>query len=146
MKYSWMILAFVAGAILPVQGGLNARLGRSLENPVYASLASFLVGSIVLLSFALITQQQISWSGLRTAPVSSWIGGLLGAFFVTAVIMILPRIGPALTFSLIVAGQMIVAMLLEHYGVLDSQHNPINLMRVFGAVLVIVGVIIIRKF
>jgi transporter family-2 protein len=83
---------------------------------------------------------------MRTAPYYAWMGGILGAFYVTAIILSFPRIGPAMTFGLVVAGQMVIAVALDHFNILVAQQHPINLWRILGIVLIVTGVIIIRKF
>ncbi|MPR35808.1 DMT family transporter [Salmonirosea aquatica] len=145
-KVIWIVLAFLKGAFLPIQAGLNTRLGKAAGSPVYASMFSFVVGAIGLIIYILLTRQSISWSGVREAPGYVWIGGLLGAFYVTVIILAFPKLGPGLTFGLVVAGQMILSVVLEHNNILVAQQNPINAMKILGIALVIAGVIIIRKF
>ncbi len=142
----WIALAFLSGAFLPIQAGLNAKLGKAAESPVYASMLSFAVGTLGLLTYILITKQSMSWAGVREAPAHVWLGGLLGAFYVTVIILAFPKLGPGLTFGLVIAGQMIVSILLEHFNILVAQQNSISLMKLFGVLLVVAGVIIIRKF
>ena len=74
------------------------------------------------------------------------IGGLLGAFFVAATVTLVPRLGVAMTFSLIVAGQMIVTLIIDHYGLLGVPVKEVNLARIAGIVLIAGGVVLIRKF
>lgn len=143
---SWILLALLSGAFLPIQAGLNVRVGKTLDNPLYAALVSFVVGTIGLFVYILVTRQSVSLSGIKDAPSYLWLGGLLGAFYITVIVLVFPKLGPGLTFGLIVAGQMIVSLLLEHFNVLVTQHNPVNYMKIIGAALVVAGVIIIRKF
>jgi len=145
-KVIWILLTFVAGAFLPVQAGLNARMGKAAGNPVYASMLSFAVGTLALLVYIAVTRQSASWTGIKAAPPSLWVGGLLGAFYVTVIVLAFPKLGPGLTFGLIVAGQMIISLLLEHYNILVAQQAPINYMKVLGVALIVVGVVIVRKF
>lgn len=145
-KLLWIVLAFIAGSFLPVQAGVNAKLGRAAENPAAAALISFAIGAVALIVYVLVSKQSISWQGLKAAPMYAWIGGLLGAFYVTVVILALPQLGPGLTFALIVAGQMLFTVVLEHFNILVAQHHPMNLPRLIGVLLVIVGAIIIRKY
>lgn len=145
-KIIWIVLAFLSGTFLPIQAGLNSRLGKASESPVYASMFSFVVGTIGLLVYILLTRQSISWAGVKDAPSYVWLGGLLGAFYVTVIILAFPKLGPGLTFGLVVAGQMIVSVLLEHNNILVAQQNPINAMKLLGIGLVIAGVLIIRKY
>jgi bacterial/archaeal transporter family-2 protein len=145
-KIIWILLAFLSGAVLPIQAGLNSRLGKAAASPVYASLFSFLVGALGLVTYILITRQTFSWSGVKEAPGYFWLGGLLGAFYVTVVLLAFPKLGPGLTFGLLVAGQMMISVLLEHFNVLVAQTNPISPMKILGIVLVVAGVVIIRKY
>lgn len=145
-KLIWIALAFFSGAFLPIQGGLNARLGKAIESPVHASMISFIVGAVALVLYVLLTGQTISWAGVKTAPSYVWLGGLLGAFYVTVIVMAFPRLGPGLTFGLVIAGQMIVSVLLEHFNVLVAQPQPVSYMRMLGIAMVVGGVLVIRKF
>jgi transporter family-2 protein len=145
-KSIWIILTFVAGAMLPIQGGMNAKLGKSITSPVYASMISFVVGAAVLIVYILATKQSVSLSGIKTAPAYVWLAGALGAFYVTVVILAFPKIGPALTFGLVVAGQMAIAVTLEHFNILVAQQHSINIWRVVGMTMILMGVVIIRKF
>lgn len=142
----WIIIAFLSGAFLPIQAGVNTRLGYAAGSPAFASLISFLVGTIALVIYVLVTNQPMSWAGLRTAPVQLWTGGLMGAFYVTVIILAFPKIGPGLTFGLIVAGQMIMSVVLDHYRILVIHQQPISLMRILGVVMIIAGAVLIRKF
>ena len=142
----WIALAFLSGAFLPIQAGLSAKLGKAAESPVYASMLSFLIGTIGLFTYIILTNQTISWAGVRSAPAHVWLGGLLGAFYVTVIILAFPKLGPGLTFGLVVAGQMIISILLEHFNILVAQQNSISFMKMVGVLLVIAGIIIIRRF
>lgn len=145
-KLLWIVLAFLAGAFLPVQAGINARLGKAAESPLHAVFISFIVGAVAMLIYVLLSKQAISWSGLRAAPAYAWVGGLLGAFYVTVVILAFPHLGPGLTFGFIVTGQMLFTVVLEHFNILVAQPHPMNWQRVLGVLLVIMGAIIIRKY
>lgn len=146
MKFIWIIMAFVAGTFLPVQAGLNAKMGKAIESPVYASMISFITGAIAVFIYILFTKQHVSWAGLRSAPAYTWLAGALGAFYVTTVILAFPRIGPALTFGLVVLGQMVIAVILEHFNTLVAHQHNISAWRIVGVLLIVGGVIIIRRF
>ena len=145
-KIFWIILAFISGAFLPLQAALNTKLGKTVSSPLHASLISFLIGSAALVLYIFLTRQTASLTALKSAPLYVWIGGLLGACYVTATILLFPRLGPGLTFGLVVAGQMILAAFLEHFNILVSQPHPISFIRVIGILLIIVGVILVRLF
>ena len=142
----YMLLAFAAGAILPIQAGLNSKLARTAANPVSAAFVSFAVGLIALLVYLLVTKQlQINFASAGQHPWWIWIGGFFGAFYVAGLTFLIPELGASLTFSLIIGGQLILALLIDHYGWLGAPINPITFKKVLGILLVIGGVFLIRK-
>jgi transporter family-2 protein len=145
-KAIWFLTALLAGAFLPIQAGLNNKMGKALSSPIYASMISLMVGAMAVAFYILLTRQTGNWSGLKTVPGYVWISGGLGAFYVTSVILAFPQIGPALTFGLIVAGQMLISILLDHFNILVAAPHPINVWRILGLALIVGGVVIIRKF
>ncbi len=146
IKLMWIAMALAAGSALPIQGGINAKLGKTLASPLHAALISFSIGAIGLFVYCFLTKQSVTWTGLRELPLRYWAGGILGAIYVSIVIMVFPKLGPGLTFSLIVAGQMFVALLLEHFNLLVVQPHPISLLRVLGVALIVAGVVLMKQF
>lgn len=148
MRLIPLLLAVIAGAILPVQATMNAKMAKFAASPVLAALLSFLAGTVALIAYVLATQPNVSaqLTGVRQAPLYVWLAGLMGAFYVVVSISLLPRLGVALTFSLIIAGQMLVTLVVDHYGLLDVPVKTINVPRLIGILLIVGGVILIRKF
>jgi transporter family-2 protein len=144
-KYIWVIVSFLAGAFLPIQAGINTKLGRAASSPAVASLLSFFVGLMALLVYVLVTQQNYSIKGLKEAPAYAWTGGFIGAFYVTVIILAFPKIGPGMTFGLVIAGQLLLSIIMEHFQLLGAHHHPVNLARVLGMVLIVSGVVLIKK-
>ncbi len=141
------ILAIIAGILNPVQGAINNKLTYFAGNPILASFISFIVGGIALGICLLFTKNPFAlFHQTKDAPLIVWTGGLCGAFFVTAIIMAVPRIGVAMTFSLVILGQMLITLPIDHFGFLGTPVREINLPRVLGVLLVIAGVIVIRKY
>lgn len=144
-KLLWIILVFAAGAILPIQAAMNSKLAKFGDSTIHATLISFLVGVLFLLLFVICNTQSLNVKGLKDAPLYAWFGGLLGAFYVSVIILAYPKIGPALTFGLVVAGQLILSILMEHFKIMDAHYQPINLTKFLGVVLIICGVFLIKK-
>lgn len=142
----WILLVLIAGTFLPVQGALNTKLGVAAQSPIHASMISFIIGALSVVLYVLITRQSFSLVGLKTAPAYVWLGGILGAMYVTIIILAFPRLGPALAFALLVAGQMITSLLMEHFDILVAQQHTITPWRLGGVALIIVGVILVRLF
>lgn len=146
-NYFFIFLAVIAGMMMPTQATINNKLAGSVESPILAAFISFLVGTLAL--FIYIVAAGIPLGNLtmaKNASAIAWTGGILGAFFVASTVVLVPRIGVALTFSLIIAGQMLITLFIDHFGILDAPEKPINLTRVVGAALITIGVILIRKF
>ena len=146
-NYFFIILAILAGMAMPTQAVINSKLADSTGNPILAAFISFAVGTVALFLYILLTGIPLSdLATAKNAPPVAWIGGFLGAFFVSVMATIVPRTGVALTFSIAVAGQMLITLLIDHFGWLGVDEKPINLMRVLGAVLITGGVVLIRRF
>ena len=147
-NYFFILLAILAGIAMPTQAIVNSRLAESVNhNPILAAFISFAVGTIALFLYILLTGISLSnLASAKDAPPVAWIGGFLGAFFVSVMVTVVPRIGIALTFSLAVGGQMFVTMLIDHFGWLGIPVVEINRWRVLGATLITIGVVLIRKF
>jgi bacterial/archaeal transporter family-2 protein len=147
MNWIFLLLALLAGVVLPIQGAFNSKLAAFMQNPVLAAFSGFVTGTLALLLYVLISGISFSqMSGARHAPVLTWSGGILGAFFVTMTILAVPRLGVALTFSLVILGQMVVSLPIDHFGLLGVAVKEISLPRIIGVLLVIAGTILIQRF
>lgn len=148
MNYSILmplILALIAGAMLPIQSAISARLGESLQNPMSSTLFSFVTGGIGMALYALVTRMSFATVSTvwRSEPWYIWSGGLLGAVYVGSTIWLIPRLGVPLTFALVTAGQMLLSIAMEHYGFLGAVPKPASFQSIIGILLVIVGVVLI---
>ena len=147
MNSALYLLAFVAGAALVLQTGMNALLGRSIGgNPLGAVFVNFSVGAIGMLLFLLATRTALpSRLQLAAVPAWAWFAGLIGAFYVTVVTIAAPRVGALLVLALTVAGQMLASLLVDHFGVLGFPHQPITLTKLVGAALLFAGVLLVAR-
>jgi transporter family-2 protein len=128
---------FVAGALVALQPSINARLAQKI-GLVESSTVSFLVGTIFLFLLTLLFGRgsfralvQVSWWELT--------GGLMGAFFVFTVILIVPRLGTGAVMAVAIAGQLLTALLLDHFQLFGFRSIPLDGIRIFGAVLMLLG-------
>jgi transporter family-2 protein len=145
-RFVFIIISLLLGAILPVQATINSRLSKFVNGPVLAAFISFAVGTVALLLYLLITRQiHPNDIAFRQSNWWLWIGGILGAFYVAGIVILIPRLGVALTFSLVVAGQMGIALVFDHYGWMGLHIKEISWGRIAGALLLVAGVFLIRK-
>jgi bacterial/archaeal transporter family-2 protein len=143
----YLAFAFAAGAMLPIQFGINAQLARWIENPVRAALVSFVVGALALLVVTVALYRNVpSASKLVDAPWWVWMGGLFGAFYVLGSVVAAPKLGAATLVALILAGQAVSSLLVDHFGWVGFEQQPITLGRVAGVLLLAAGVALVRFF
>jgi bacterial/archaeal transporter family-2 protein len=146
-NYSFIILAIAAGIMMPTQAAINNKLAAAVESPILAAFISFAVGTAALFLYILATGVPLANLSLsKNAPLVAWTGGLLGAFFVAATVTVVAKLDVALTFSLIIAGQMLITLVIDHFGLLGVEVKEINLPRLMGVSLITIGVILIRRF
>lgn len=136
----------LGGVLLAIQSPLNAQLNKAVGSPVNAALISFLVGTVALSMLAAAQRIAPNDAQTRELPWYAWAGGLCGAVFVTAAAYAAPRLGVATMLSLAIASQLITALLLDHFGALGIPQHPVSAGRIAGMALVILGVIVVRKY
>lgn len=144
---SALLALFVAamGAGLAVQPLLNARVAHAIGHPIHAALFSVLVSSLSMAALALALR--LPWPGLRgLAALPPWAltGGVIGAFVVLAALLAAPRLGAATTVALLITGQLLAALALDHNGWLGVPTHPFGLKRALGVLCLMAGVALIR--
>ncbi len=145
--YLYLLIALLAGAMMPTQAATNNKMAAFVDSPILAAFVSFVVGTVALLAYILLTGIPLAnLSSVKDAPAIAWAGGFLGAFFVAAAVTLVPRLGVAMTFSLIIAGQMIVTLIIDHFGLLGVDVKPVSWARIAGILLITGGVVLIRRF
>ena len=137
------LAVFLGGVAIAVQAPLNAALGRILGAPLPAATVSFGVGFVVLLGLSVATGTA-SLSRLSAVPLWLWGGGLLGAWYVTAVIWGVPAIGVLSAVATMILGQMIGALVLDHIGAFGIAVQQISGKRLAAAGLVAAGLVLSR--
>jgi transporter family-2 protein len=140
-----IVLVLVAGGLIAIQAPTNAMLARAGGSAILAALISFAVGTVGLLLVWLATGKRTGAEAFVGLPWYAWIGGLYGATFVAVAAYAAPRIGLASLITIGVAGQIAMALWLDHLGALGLPREPVNPGRILGAMLVVAGVILVRR-
>ncbi|MBP2661768.1 MAG: hypothetical protein H6Q69_4800 [Firmicutes bacterium] len=145
----YYLLSLISGAALTTQVGINGKLLSNVGSPVLTSFISFFVGTLGLAIAYIIAV----YYGIQSVPTLHaftqtnfwmWLGGLLGAFYIFVAIFCSPKIGFANMFSLVVAGQIILAVIFDHFGLLGSSVHIVTPIRLMGVALLIVSVYLIQ--
>ena len=139
-------LALAAGMSVVVQQILNANLRTQLNSAVWSGLTSYVVGVLCMAALALALREPVpSVGAIARIPWWAWSGGLFGAIFIGISILVAHQLGAAALIALLVAGQMLAAIVLDHFGWLGLMQRPLDLPRVIGVCLLVGGVILIRR-
>ena len=140
-----LILAIILGFTMPAQTGVNTRLRKRVGNPIGASFISFTVGALFLMIATLIIEGNLNLFTENTlvAPFWIWLGGCLGAIIVTGNIPLMTALGSVQTSIFPIAGQIVMGIIIDHFGLFRANPIPVSAFRVIGAAIVFAGLIIV---
>lgn len=135
-----VLFGVLVGAGMPLQTSANSRLRLSVGSPFLASFVSFLVGTTTLLLATLLIDGRLPQLS-SDLPLWLFSGGLLGVVVLTGNIFLFPRLGSVQTVVLPITGQVLMGLLIDHFGWFESAQSSLTGTRVAGASLLIVGVL-----
>ena len=148
MQFILLILAaFSMGIVTTVYLPMNSSVAKYVGSPVVANVAFFLVALLTtLIAFSVTLWLVPNMEGLqtvqklRTVPAYLYLGGVCSALFILGTTLLIPRLGANSFFILFVSGQVIMAVIISHFGLLESPKDPISLQKIIGVMLLIIGV------
>ena len=139
------VVALGAGVSVATQQVLNGSLRTALGSPAWAGLASYAGGLVTMIVAVIVLREGVpSWKTVVDVPWYAWSGGVFGGAFILLAILLLPTLGAATLFALVIAGQVLAAITLDHFGAFGLTPHPIGTARLVGAALLIAGVFLIR--
>ncbi|PYB81717.1 MULTISPECIES: DMT family transporter [Pseudomonas] len=140
-----LLIALLAGAAVPFQAGSNAALGRLLGHPLWAAGVSLLVSLLMLVPALLLMRAPLPQvQQLAHAPWWAWFGGVAGVLYITAALVLTPRLGAAGFIVCVVAGQVLSSLLIDQFGLMGLPERPVNLLRLAGVGMIVVGMIVVQ--
>ena len=144
---TWLgiVLALIAGCVMALQPMVNGRLAGQCGHPLQASIISFGTGllALLLVGVSMRVGYPVS-SKLQTLPMWAWTGGLLGTYMVTVSLLVAPRLGATRWLALVLAGQIALSLVLDHFGAGYAQH-AISPLRLLGVLCVVAGVYLVMR-
>lgn len=145
-NYGVLILAFIGGVFLAIQGGLNAQLGVLLKNPILASLIAFFSSTLFALVFVLFNFKSVpTISQIKGVPFYLWFtGGLFSVIGISLYYYTIPKLGISTMISIGLCGQLIFAVIAGNYGWLNLPLEPITLKKIIGISSMIIGILLIN--
>jgi transporter family-2 protein len=138
-----LLSAVLVGTLMPLQAVINAQLGRELASPIASAFISFLGGTVILGLITLFFPTK--WERLTSLPLWMFVGGLLGAVFVAAALILVPRIGATALMATFMAGQLIMSLAMDHYGWFGLATRPLDLLRLCGVLCVVAGIVLMTR-
>lgn len=146
MAIIFTFCAVIVGCLMPIQASINTQLSRMIKFPLMAAFISFGVGTIVLGAATIIYQIPISeYRKLINVPPQLLFGGILGAIFVGSTIFFIPRIGATQMIGAFVTGQLLMSVIIDHYGLFGVEQLSLSINRVIGVFLLFVGLLLVIK-
>lgn len=140
-----IVVAALAGAAVPFQGGANSALGRALGHPLWATLASLAVSALCILPVLMVLRVPLpTLGGLAGQPKWIWVGGIAGAVYVTAAILLMPRLGAASFMIAVIAGQVVAALVIDWTGAVGLEPRSVDGTRLVGTAIVLIGTIVVQ--
>lgn len=143
----FLVLALLAGAMIPFQSAMNAQLGKALQSPYYSALTVFIVACVSLLLYILASRFAIpTTTQYASAPKWSYLGGILGGTYILLIVICAPKLGIGNVTVMVLLGQILAATLIDHFGLLNATVHTITWQRVIGLSLMIAGVYLVKKY
>ncbi|WP_019584798.1 DMT family transporter [Deinococcus apachensis] len=127
-----ILVAVLAGGLLPAQFATNGALATAFQSVTLTGATSYLVGSVLLVGLLAARRWQPTWEAARRAPAWSWLGGVVGSAYVVGSVVLTRELGAALATTLVIAAQIITAILLDHFGVLGLPQRRLNRARLLA--------------
>src|SRR5437868_6521851 len=142
----YFALALITGALIPVQAATNAAFNKSIGSPSIAGLMVFVVGLAGMILFVLFSRTALpAPKQLASAPLYSYLGGIIVATYVVMITILVPRIGVGTAIALIVTGQIICAVIIDHFGFFNVTVRSISITRIAGVFLMFGGIYLVMK-
>lgn len=142
----FFILTFFAGVMIPFQSSMNAHLGKQINSPYYSALIVFITAAFGLALYILLYRRPIPPIHLFfTAPKWSYLGGILGGGYILIIILAAPKLGIGSVTIMVLLGQVVASMLIDHFGLLGATVHQLDWRRLIGISLIIGGVFLVRK-
>lgn len=146
----WLALGLFTGAMPPIQTAVNSALRHEVDSFFFASLVSFIVGTVALLLLSVIIAKHIRFVTYdkTLGKIKPWhfIGGILGALYVTTNIVLMPYLGATLTLMTVIFGQMLMGLLIDHFGLLGIHKHAMDSRRIIGVIMILFGIVLLQMF
>ena len=137
----YIVLSFSMGLIMSIYLPMNSSVAKYLGSTITANVTFFFVALLTSVLILLLSDQFNAIKHLKDVPALLYLTGFISAFVVLGTTFLIPQIGARKFFILLLTGQILMAIVVSHFGLLESPKDPINMKKMIGAVLVLAGAI-----
>ncbi|MEM1410520.1 MAG: DMT family transporter [Pseudomonadota bacterium] len=139
------LIAFLTGAMVPLQLAFNGQLGTALKSPYLGAFFVLAIGLLATGKVILARRVPGPEQPQRSAvPWTGWVGGLIATAYIIAIVFLVPRLGVGSTAVLIIAGQLVAALILDQLGAFGAPQVSLSITRVRGGALVLAGAALVK--
>ncbi|MCJ8312069.1 MAG: DMT family transporter [Saccharospirillaceae bacterium] len=139
------ILALLAGSAIAIQAGMNAHLGDLLKNTMFSALVAFVFSALFILGVMFVSNNHFpSGATLKSIPIYLWFSGVLSAFGVALFYYLIPKMGLSPMMSFALTAQIIVALIVSHFGWFDLPVKQVDFQKLVGVIFLISGIVLVN--
>ena len=138
----YTLLALFIGAIISIYFPMNSAVSRHMGSPLTANISFFVVALLTSIFLFAIWGDAKTLNNIKQVPSYLFLTGFISAFIVLGTTFLIPQLGARKFFILTIAGQIVMAMIISHFGILESPEDPISMKKLIGASIVIIGAFI----
>lgn len=143
MKILLSLLTFSIGVVLTLHLSMNSQVGEILKNAKMGNAFFWVIGAVTAVAIGLTSYDVNVFNRLKEVPVWLWTAGAMGAALVFGIAWLIPQLGAGTVFVVMIAGQVIAGLVFSHFGLLGSAVEPVNVVKMIGALLLVVGASIV---
>ncbi len=145
----FLTIALLLGAITPIYLSMNSSVARYVNSPILANVSFFalaLLTTVIAVVFTFfLSSASEGWgviSKFKEVPLYLYLSGVFSALLILGTTALIPRLGASLFFILFVSGQVIMAVIVSHLGILGSPQESITVQKMIGVLFVVLGVVL----
>jgi len=142
MQIMYISIAFFLGVLMSIYLPMNSSVSRYVGSPITANVTFFLVALLTSILIFFTNGQFDTLNKIKEVPVYLYLTGVMSAFMILGTTFLIPHLGARRFFILLISGQIIMAIVVSHFGVLESPKDPISMKKIIGASIVIIGAFI----
>lgn len=146
-KYLILLYVLAAGLALPMETAMNSKINKVTGSPNLAAAISFISGAaVIIVLYTLGIGGRGDWRAIAQVPWWAWLSGTIGVMVVTSGLIALPMTSAGLVIAVMVFGQALASIVMDHFGWLEVKRVPISAWRIIGVILIFVGTLLMQSF